>query len=389
MQVKITIITGEEQGRVINIQAPKNKMIIGRSPKCWLPIKDSKISGNHCEIEFQDGQFWVRDLGSTNGTFVNNNRIERAALIDKDMIQVGKTTLRFDLEEDKKSVENKKPVYTEMTEVFFDDSNVDNSQSQTIGNYRILEKVFENSNVSIYKAEHTVLKNIITLKVFSFIKNILSPQQQELLQEIAELKKIRHDGVICLYDVFWHQDKLVLVTDYVPGKTVKQILQDKAPLSWRKIVRIVFYIAVSLEHTHAKNIHHGSLTCSNVILEEGTKLIKLGDISLLKVLKKYQLNDPEWLLESNLYQPLSSHTATFSPVTCDLYSLGCILLFLLFGKIPEKIQKPEEWLKLLSNENYPSGLLNILKKTLVEPSYSSARECYQEIAKIAKESQNT
>jgi len=57
---------------------------------------DSEISGRHARISFRGDGFWVEDLHSTNGTFVNGERItEPVRLEDEDLLKLGRTLLKF------------------------------------------------------------------------------------------------------------------------------------------------------------------------------------------------------------------------------------------------------------------------------------------------------
>ena len=57
---------------------------------------DDEISACHARISFRDGGFWVEDLQSTNGTFVNGKRIcEPVCLRDEDLLKMGRTLLKF------------------------------------------------------------------------------------------------------------------------------------------------------------------------------------------------------------------------------------------------------------------------------------------------------
>lgn len=62
-------------GEEVTHDLPEDKTTVGRLPENSLPIVDGSISSHHAEIFFQNNTFLVRDLGSTNGTFVNNQKV--------------------------------------------------------------------------------------------------------------------------------------------------------------------------------------------------------------------------------------------------------------------------------------------------------------------------
>ncbi len=70
--------------------------LLGRdASKCSIVIDDDAVSREHAKIRFEGGRFWIYDLGSRNGTFVNRTRVQRQMLMDGDEIQVGDTLLVF------------------------------------------------------------------------------------------------------------------------------------------------------------------------------------------------------------------------------------------------------------------------------------------------------
>jgi EAL domain-containing protein (putative c-di-GMP-specific phosphodiesterase class I) len=70
--------------------------VIGRDDDCSLQLTDKRISRRHCEIRTSADHLWIRDLGSTNGTFVNHRMIEQAELLESDdIISIGKFRFRL------------------------------------------------------------------------------------------------------------------------------------------------------------------------------------------------------------------------------------------------------------------------------------------------------
>ncbi len=86
---------------------PGSRILIGRS-NCHLEIEDKKSSRKHAAIENREGKFFLKDLGSSNGTLVNGERVDEHELVSGDEIQIGDTKFYFkrvqaDFEEKKQS----------------------------------------------------------------------------------------------------------------------------------------------------------------------------------------------------------------------------------------------------------------------------------------------
>ncbi len=80
-----------------------HRVVIGRQGDCAFPIADPLLSRTHCAVTIDEkGDFFIEDLESTNATFLNNKKITgKTRLQYGDRILIGKTILRFYLEEEK------------------------------------------------------------------------------------------------------------------------------------------------------------------------------------------------------------------------------------------------------------------------------------------------
>jgi len=79
-------------------EAGDKPLIIGRLPESEIQVHDSFLSRVHCGIAYYNHQFHLKDLGSTNGTYRNGARVFQCPLVSGDRIQVGNTTLIFELD---------------------------------------------------------------------------------------------------------------------------------------------------------------------------------------------------------------------------------------------------------------------------------------------------
>jgi adenylate cyclase len=70
-------------------------LVAGRSPSTDLRLHDRSVSRRHFEVRWVDGEYILRDVGSSNGTFVNGQRVRWAHLQNGDIIRAGLTELEF------------------------------------------------------------------------------------------------------------------------------------------------------------------------------------------------------------------------------------------------------------------------------------------------------
>lgn len=89
----ILIARGPSKGSRFVINA--DSTTIGRSPNSEIFLDDVTVSRNHATVEKQDGKYILKDSGSLNGTYMNNDSIEQAHLQTGDEFQIGKFHLVF------------------------------------------------------------------------------------------------------------------------------------------------------------------------------------------------------------------------------------------------------------------------------------------------------
>lgn len=93
MQVNLRVLSGPYQGRVFQFNQP-DTFLIGRTSDSHLSLPNDRFfSRHHCLIDISPPYCFLRDLGSTNGTFVNRRRVSEAYLKNGDQIQGGETVL--------------------------------------------------------------------------------------------------------------------------------------------------------------------------------------------------------------------------------------------------------------------------------------------------------
>ena len=89
----LRFISGKYQGGEFPIAADK-QILIGRSSDLDMVLVEDMVSRKHARIAMQGEQIWIEDLGSTNGTFVNGEKIKRARLKEGDRVLIGTSILK-------------------------------------------------------------------------------------------------------------------------------------------------------------------------------------------------------------------------------------------------------------------------------------------------------
>ncbi len=176
---KISVLKGGKP--VFSLQV-KDSLTLGRSPDNDLQIFDAKVSRYHCLIEKEENEFIVRDLDSSNGTFVNGKPVSVRTLSDNDEIRLGATILRFERvpESDPKELQSLggKRVQTDMTVVggsfqMRDLADIYRADISRRDFRKILEKLsalFEIGNIINIHRDSASLLNAILEQIIKVIK---------------------------------------------------------------------------------------------------------------------------------------------------------------------------------------------------------------------------
>jgi hypothetical protein len=90
----LVLRTGTRAGKQFGLRRGRNT--VGRDPsQADIVLEDETVSGEHARVQFEQGQFYITDLASTNGTYINNKRVQRQLLMDGDLVRFGSAELVF------------------------------------------------------------------------------------------------------------------------------------------------------------------------------------------------------------------------------------------------------------------------------------------------------
>jgi two-component system, cell cycle response regulator len=91
----LVVIGGDFNGTLFDL-IEGNEVVVGRSAENQIPLDIEGISRKHCKFSSNDGKFFIEDLGSKNGTYVNNNKITIPFELNKgDIIKIGTIVFKF------------------------------------------------------------------------------------------------------------------------------------------------------------------------------------------------------------------------------------------------------------------------------------------------------
>ncbi len=183
LQVKIT--RGEAP---VTAFAFKEPFRIGRDEECQVRIKDYMVSRVHAEVKYEEGQWWIHDLNSTNGTFVAGEKITRAPLTDQTQIVFGINGPALLVEVEKMLIDSEhegpSPSLTRYIRHYFADSPSGQAGEHTMMVRRAFQQVQKKKSQTYLRVIAAVSALFLIAAAFAIYKHVQVAEQQALAQNL-------------------------------------------------------------------------------------------------------------------------------------------------------------------------------------------------------------
>ncbi len=88
----VTLVLVRESGVANTVKMRRSRLVIGRRPECEIRIPVPQVSREHAEVTLEDGALSIKDLGSSNGTYVDGQRVQEAPLAAGSVLTIGPAT---------------------------------------------------------------------------------------------------------------------------------------------------------------------------------------------------------------------------------------------------------------------------------------------------------
>ena len=377
---------------------PKTKTSIGRVNDCTIQLQDSKISSHHCCIEVFGNYFYIIDLNSTNGTYVNSTRIRSRQLYNGDEIQVGDIKLQFEYEIDDESEQD--ITWAEMEAIHEEPKKEQLDDKDRIGKYRILDKIGQGGIGEVYKATPLHKPHeIVAIKILNQKSSVRQTLVERFLREARALIALDHPRIIKVFELDEHEGRHYFAMEYIDGYALNKWVAKNGKMHYKNALKIAGHIAHALAYAHKNNIIHRDLKPANVIVEEGTYQVKLIDLGLAKMLEETDLTMERNVIGTPRYMaPEQIRDSKGVDVRADVYSLGATLYHMLTGVPPYAdfvTNKKSELLKHIYKNppvpitnivtDIPPVVIKIVRKAMAkskENRFRSAQHMYKTIYQV-------
>jgi serine/threonine-protein kinase len=206
-----------------------------------------------------------------------------------------------------------------------------------VGRYLLLEKIGAGGMGRVYKARHLMMGRTVALKFVSTRHSASGTRLERFRREMHLVGRLDHPNVVRAYDADRVGDALYLVLEYVPGRTLDDLLTARGKLPAAEAVYYVAQAALGLDHAHRRGVVHRDVKPSNLLLSDSGR-VKVLDLGLGVLLEREESDGfkTETGIAVGTMEYLSPEQACLKPVDgrSDIYSLGCVLYHLISGRLP-------------------------------------------------------
>ena len=313
MQLNLRVLAGPYMGRVFSF-TQSDTFLIGRTTDSHLYLPEDKFfSRHHCLLEITPPHCTLRDLGSTNGTFVNGRRVSEAALKSGDQIQGGETVLLVDVTTGEPTdsegtlpttLPHKPAIVTveclncgrrEETEAATADEHLTflcedcreelKKSPQPIPGYDMIKVLGRGGMGCVMLGRNQRTGSAVAIKTLLPEFAVSDKAMRRFMREIDVAAALRHQHIVGFIDRGMHKGVVYLVTEFVEGAdAAKRADESGGYLPPQETVEIISQALDALSYAHTQGYIHRDIKDQNILVSGDWPNLsaKLTDFGLAK-----------------------------------------------------------------------------------------------------------
>lgn len=317
MRVTLNVVAGPQTGRSFTFDQ-HDTFMIGRSEDAHFCLPhDRFFSRHHCIVEIAPPQAFLRDLGSTNGTFVNGLRVDSTYLKHGDRIQGGETVLEVQVSGDydsqapqaQRSYEKTEPSLITVAcincglpakaEASRPDARLSylcencreqlKKNPQPIPNYQMIKVLGQGGMGSVMLARAVSDGKLVAIKTLLPEVAVSEQSLKRFLREIEVSSSLRHPNIVSYIEHGTHNGIVYLVTEYVAGMDASRLAKQRGgKLPWQQVIKIIEQTLAALDFAHSLGFVHRDIKEQNILVDGiyPNYIAKLTDFGLSKSYKQ-------------------------------------------------------------------------------------------------------
>lgn len=211
------------------------------------------------------------------------------------------------------------------------------------GRYEVIEQIGGGGMALVYKAKCLLLDRFVAIKVLKdeFVNN--EEFIRKFRRESQAAASLSHPNIVNIYDVGVENDGdteiQYIVMEYIKGKTLKEIINEKGKLPIENALDYSYQIAEALEHAHKNHIVHRDIKPHNIMITTDNR-VKVTDFGIARAATSSTVTTTSNVLGSVHYFSPEQARGGYTDEKSDIYSLGIVMYEMVTGKLPYNGESP-------------------------------------------------
>jgi eukaryotic-like serine/threonine-protein kinase len=201
------------------------------------------------------------------------------------------------------------------------------------GRYKILSTVGGGGMANVYLAHDMILDRDVAVKMLRLDFANDDEFIRRFHREAQSATSLAHPNIVSIYDVGEDDNLYYIVMEYVEGQTLKQYIQQKAPVPVEKTLDIMKQLTSAISHAHQNHIIHRDIKPHNILMDDFGN-VKITDFGIAMALSATSITQTNSVLGSVHYLSPEQARGGMANKKSDIYSLGIVMFELLTGRLP-------------------------------------------------------
>ena len=219
------------------------------------------------------------------------------------------------------------------------------------GRYQVRSRIARGGMATVYLATDLRLERQVAIKIMHGHLAEDSQFKERFIQEARSAARLAHPNVVNVFDQGQDSDMAYLVMEYLPGITLRDLLQEHRILTTEQTLDILEAVLGGLAAAHKAGIVHRDLKPENVLLADDGR-IKIGDFGLARAASANTATGAA-LLGTIAYLSPELVTRGVADTRSDIYAVGIMMFEMLAGEQPFKGEQPMQIAYQHANDSVP------------------------------------
>ena len=219
--------------------------------------------------------------------------------------------------------------------------------------YELIDIIGQGGMADVYLANDTILNRTIAIKILrtSLAKDPIYIARFQ--REASAAAALSHKNIVEIYDVGEDNDQYYIVMEYVPGRTLKELIAKRGALHVMEASDIMKQVLSGTARAHQMEIIHRDLKTQNILVTD-TGTAKIADFGIASIQSLTQFTQTDVIMGSLHYLAPELARGEKATVQSDIYALGIVFYELLRGQVPFNGESPVNIALKHMQEDLPS-----------------------------------